>query len=112
MFSDLESDDLPERPNFNTTPSALKEDLLLASGGIVPAPIAQWLRHYQVEGVQFMYRLWKEGRGGILGDDMGLGSPSCFQTMIDRRDCPSYSIFNRCVWETRERERQETHALG
>jgi len=21
-----------------------------------------------------MYRLWKEGRGGILGDDMGLGS--------------------------------------
>jgi hypothetical protein len=24
--------------------------------------------------VEFMYALWKAGRGGILGDDMGLGS--------------------------------------
>ena len=65
---------MTERPCFDTAPPALKEDLLLASGGVIPAPIAQWLRHYQVEGVEYMYRLWKAGRGGILGDDMGLGS--------------------------------------
>ena len=74
VFSDIESDNITERPCFDTTPSAPKEDLLLASGGIIPASIAQWLRHYQVEGVEYMYRLWKQGRGGILGDDMGLGS--------------------------------------
>jgi len=74
VFSELESDDATERPDFDTTPSAPKEDLQLSSGGIIPASIAQWLRNYQVEGVEFMYRLWKSGRGGILGDDMGLGS--------------------------------------
>lgn len=76
MFSDIESDNITERPCFDTSPSAPKEDLLLASGGVIPGPIAQYLRNYQVEGVEFMYRLWKEGRGGILGDDMGLGSRS------------------------------------
>jgi SNF2 family DNA or RNA helicase len=73
-FPELDSDNTTERPSFDTTPPSPKEDLLLASGGIIPAPISQWLRSYQVEGVNFMYRLWKEGRGGILGDDMGLGS--------------------------------------
>jgi DNA excision repair protein ERCC-6-like 2 len=73
-FSDLESDNTTERPDFDTTPSAPKQDLQLSSGGVIPASIAQWLRNYQVEGVEFMYRLWKSGRGGILGDDMGLGS--------------------------------------
>lgn len=74
VFSDIESDNVTERPCFDTTPPAPKEDLLLASGGVIPASIAQWLRHYQVEGVEYMYRLWKQGRGGVLGDDMGLGS--------------------------------------
>jgi SNF2 family DNA or RNA helicase len=74
VFSDMEADNLTERPSFDAAPPAAKEDLLLASGGIIPAPIAQWLRSYQVEGVEFMYRRWMLGRGGILGDDMGLGS--------------------------------------
>jgi len=34
-----------------------------------------------------MYRLWKEGRGGVLGDDMGLGSI----LLLSQR------IANRCV---------------
>ena len=80
-FPELDFPDVSEKPAFNTTPSAPKQDLLLPSGGIVPATIAQWLRHYQVEGVDFMYSLWKSGRGGVLGDDMGLGSrdphPKC-----------------------------------
>jgi DNA excision repair protein ERCC-6-like 2 len=76
VFSDLDSENPTERPSFDTAPPAPKEDLLLASGGVIPGATAQWLRNYQVEGVEYMYRLWKEGRGGILGDDMGLGSPS------------------------------------
>jgi SNF2 family DNA or RNA helicase len=75
-FSGLNDENSIERPCFDTATSAAKEDLLLPSGGIIPGPIAQWLRSYQVEGVEYMYRLWKEGRGGILGDDMGLGSMS------------------------------------
>jgi DNA excision repair protein ERCC-6-like 2 len=35
--------------------------------------INRWLRDYQREGAQFFYERYKEGRGGILGDDMGLG---------------------------------------
>lgn len=73
IFSDLEDENETERPSFDSLPPCPKEDLLLASGGIVPAPIAQWLRDYQVEGIEFMFKLWKQGRGGILGDDMGLG---------------------------------------
>ncbi|PPQ95985.1 LOW QUALITY PROTEIN: hypothetical protein CVT26_016201 [Gymnopilus dilepis] len=38
----------------------------------VPGGINAYLREYQREGVNFMYRQYKEGRGGLLGDDMGL----------------------------------------
>jgi SNF2 family DNA or RNA helicase len=74
VFQELEADGLDERPVFDSNPCAPKQDLLLASGGVIPGPIAQWLRPYQVEGVEFMFRRWKDGQGGILGDDMGLGS--------------------------------------
>ncbi|KKA30071.1 hypothetical protein TD95_005032 [Thielaviopsis punctulata] len=43
------------------------------SGGVIPAPIAQYLRDYQVAGVGFLHRLFAYQTGGILGDDMGLG---------------------------------------
>jgi SNF2 family DNA or RNA helicase len=45
----------------------------------VPASINRFLRDYQRDGVQFFYERWCEGRGGILGDDMGLGKgfPGC-----------------------------------
>jgi SNF2 family DNA or RNA helicase len=46
---------------------------LMESGGIIPAPIAQWLRDYQVEGVQFLHEKFVKQTGAILGDDMGLG---------------------------------------
>ncbi|KAM0786057.1 hypothetical protein ACM66B_006868 [Microbotryomycetes sp. NB124-2] len=39
----------------------------------VPAPINRFLREYQREGVEFLYRQYSNGIGGILGDDMGLG---------------------------------------
>lgn len=38
----------------------------------VPLPINAFLRSYQQEGVKFLYDKYKEDRGGLLGDDMGL----------------------------------------
>ncbi|KAG6891444.1 hypothetical protein C0992_006703 [Termitomyces sp. T32_za158] len=38
----------------------------------VPAAINTYLRDYQRDGVQFFYKQYAEGRGGLLGDDMGL----------------------------------------
>ncbi|KAG5289828.1 CHR9/SNF2/SWI2 [Histoplasma ohiense] len=80
-FDDVEfSDDenleaLSEKPNFqNATPSRKYEDIQLPySLGLIPAPIAQWLRDYQVQGVEFLHELFIYQKGGILGDDMGLG---------------------------------------
>lgn len=36
----------------------------------VPAPINSRLLPHQRDGVKFLYNLYREGRGGILGDDM------------------------------------------
>jgi len=41
---------------------------------MVPASINTYLREYQREGVVFFWDLYKQGRGGLLGDDMGLVS--------------------------------------
>jgi len=76
-FSDDERlESLKERPAVSEfmQPRAPYEDIELpASYGIIPAPIAQFLRKYQVEGVEFLHELFVYQRGGILGDDMGLG---------------------------------------
>lgn len=80
-FDDMEfSDDerleyLRERPDFpKARPSAPYKDIQLPySLGLIPAPIAQWLRDYQVHGVSFLHKLFVYQTGGILGDDMGLG---------------------------------------
>ncbi|KLJ06638.1 hypothetical protein EMPG_09252 [Blastomyces silverae] len=75
-FSDDERlEDLNEKPNFQkVAPSRKYEDIQLPySLGLIPAPIAQWLRDYQVHGVEFLHELFVYQKGGILGDDMGLG---------------------------------------
>ncbi|RMZ78391.1 hypothetical protein DV738_g3894, partial [Chaetothyriales sp. CBS 135597] len=66
---------LKERPDFpNLKPCAAYEDIELPySLGLIPAPIAQYLREYQVKGAAFLHELFVYQRGGILGDDMGLG---------------------------------------
>lgn len=68
---------LTERPGVseNMQPkNAYKDIELPLSHGVIPAPIAQFLRQpYQVEGVEFMHKLFVYQEGGILGDDMGLG---------------------------------------
>lgn len=80
-FDDVEfSDDenlefLKEKPSFrDITPPKPYEDIPLPfSLGLISAPIAQWLRDYQVEGAAFMHELFVYQKGGVLGDDMGLG---------------------------------------
>jgi DNA excision repair protein ERCC-6-like 2 len=66
---------LKERPDFPmVTPSAPYKDIELPySLGLIPAPIAQYLREYQVKGAAFLHELFVYQKGGILGDDMGLG---------------------------------------
>ncbi len=41
---------------------------------MVPSSINVFLREYQRDGIQFFWERWRDGRGGILGDDMGLVS--------------------------------------
>ncbi|ROV96405.1 hypothetical protein VSDG_05450 [Cytospora chrysosperma] len=76
-FSDDERDPsrLEKRPDFdNIQPCRPYKDILLnTSGGRIPAPIAQYLRDYQVEGVRFLHYHFVYQTGCILGDDMGLG---------------------------------------
>ena len=75
-FSDDERlQHLKERPHFpDLKKQAPYKDVELPySLGIIPAPIAQYLRDYQVQGVEFLHRLYVYQKGGILGDDMGLG---------------------------------------
>lgn len=74
-FSDDEQlERLAERPQFPAHPPGKYEDIQLPySLGLIPAPIAQWLRDYQIQGVKFLHELFVYQKGGILGDDMGLG---------------------------------------
>lgn len=78
-FSDDDrSNSREERPVFDDStgvkPCRPYEDVELEySAGVIPAPIAQYLRDYQIVGVKFLHRLFVYQKGGVLGDDMGLG---------------------------------------
>jgi DNA excision repair protein ERCC-6-like 2 len=75
-FSDDEHlQDLLERPNFPLSGASrpYKAIELPNSLGVIPAPTAQFLRDYQIDGVKFLHELFVYQKGGILGDDMGLG---------------------------------------
>lgn len=75
-FSDDERlEFLKEKPAFkDLKPCSPYKDITLPfSLGLIPAPIAQWLRQYQVDGAAFLHELFVYQKGGILGDDMGLG---------------------------------------
>ncbi|KAL1413120.1 hypothetical protein Q8F55_000869 [Vanrija albida] len=64
-----------ERPNFPATPEQrLRGPYLLDKENpamAIPASINRFLRDYQRDGTQFLYNKYKQGVGGILGDDMG-----------------------------------------
>ncbi|KHN96599.1 SNF2-related protein [Metarhizium album ARSEF 1941] len=70
--------ELKQRPEFDARsgvkPSRPYKDIELPqSAGLIPAPIAQYLRDYQVVGAKFLHRKFVFQEGCILGDDMGLG---------------------------------------
>ena len=72
---DEHMESLKERPNLPKGVNHGKyEDIdLQNSGATIPAPVAQYLRDYQVKGAAFLHELFVYQKGGILGDDMGLG---------------------------------------
>lgn len=72
-FSDSETDEKPQLGKVTKPQRGKKKIRLRESGGIIPAPVAQWLRDYQVEGVEFLHERFVRQTGAILGDDMGLG---------------------------------------
>ncbi|UPX11938.1 uncharacterized protein EKO05_0002521 [Ascochyta rabiei] len=73
-FSDSETEEKPQLDKA-VKPQRGKKKIRLGgeSGGVIPAAIAQWLRDYQVEGVEFLHERFVKQIGAILGDDMGLG---------------------------------------
>ena len=72
-FSDSESEERPILHKNTKTQRDKKDIVLVQSSGIIPAPIAQWLREYQVEGAIALHANFVRQTGIILGDDMGLG---------------------------------------
>ncbi|XP_031255317.1 switch 2 isoform X1 [Pistacia vera] len=68
----------PQLGQFQIDHTGPFEPLLLSEDGEVPliqvpASINCRLLEHQREGVKFLYRLYKNNHGGVLGDDMGLG---------------------------------------
>ncbi|KAK6439195.1 hypothetical protein LTR95_004597 [Oleoguttula sp. CCFEE 5521] len=76
-FSDDERfEELAERPVLTESMPSTNhyEDIVLEySGGLIPAPVAQFLKPYQIDGIQFLHQAFVYQKGVILGDDMGLG---------------------------------------
>ncbi|NWT82304.1 ER6L2 protein, partial [Lanius ludovicianus] len=70
----FDEDDL-EKPYFpdQNLPSPAVAFKLSDNGDFIPYTINRYLRDYQREGAQFLYRHYANKRGCILGDDMGLG---------------------------------------
>jgi hypothetical protein len=69
--------DLKPRPGFPLAPEQQRHGPLVLDDGTktqVPPTINTYLRDYQREGVKFFWNQYQEGRGGLLGDDMGLVS--------------------------------------
>jgi len=69
---ELEGAALPDPSQAHLPPLVLTHE---ASGVTlqVPGSLNQHLRPYQREGVEFLFKQYAEGRGGVLADDMGLG---------------------------------------
>jgi DNA excision repair protein ERCC-6-like 2 len=106
---------LKERPYFpdSKSPRPYKDVHLPTTAGVIPAPIAQWLREYQIDGARFLHELFIYQRGGLLGDDMGLGktiqviaflTAACGKTG-DERDKKRMRKFNKALEKQRSQGR-------
>ncbi|KAJ3868496.1 P-loop containing nucleoside triphosphate hydrolase protein [Lentinula novae-zelandiae] len=70
----MDSPQINPRPGFQSPESSVNEPFFLDLGNNIkiPSTINIFLRDYQRNGVQFFYERYRAGRGGLLGDDMGL----------------------------------------
>eukprot|EP00966_Prymnesium_polylepis_P142951 3299990-Prymnesium_polylepis.1 len=78
-------DDDDQWPKLSCAPHGPREDVALgprprradgslySAEAVLPGSIAQHLRTYQREGVEWMWAQYAKDKGGILGDEMGLG---------------------------------------
>ncbi|XP_030462305.1 switch 2 [Syzygium oleosum] len=90
----------PKSASFQFDPTGPFEPLVLSSDGEarvvqVPSSINCRLLEHQREGVRFLYNLYKNNHGGILGDDMGLGKTIqtiAFLAAIFGKDAESESL--------------------
>ncbi len=73
-----------------------------------PASLQATLRHYQVEGYQWLARLSRWGVGGVLADDMGLGKTvQALGVLLDRGpDGPALVVAPTSVGDNWMRETQ------
>ncbi|GAW01605.1 rad26-like snf2 family dna-dependent atpase [Lentinula edodes] len=71
---EMDSPQINPRPGFQSPESSVNEPFFLDPGNNIkiPSTINIFLRDYQRNGVQFFYERYRAGRGGLLGDDMGL----------------------------------------
>lgn len=93
---------LAEKPQLpGLTPPEAHQDIRLGDIGVIPAPIAKFLKPYQVEGTEWLQSLFVTQEGGILGDDMGLGKTiqiiafltAAFGKTADERDAKRMRTF-------------------
>ncbi|KAK8020430.1 SNF2 superfamily RAD26-like protein [Apiospora arundinis] len=105
---DEELEKLEKKPQFDPLGGVqpcrpYKDVQIKGTLGVIPAPVAQYLRDYQIEGVEFLHELFVYQKGGILGDDMGLGKTvqvAAFLTVAygktgDQRDAKRMRKFRR-----------------
>ncbi|KAK8114190.1 hypothetical protein PG999_006259 [Apiospora kogelbergensis] len=107
---DEEVGKLEEKPQFDPRSGVqpcrdYKDIRIKGTLGVIPASIAQYLRDYQIEGIEFLHELFVYQRGGILGDDMGLGKTvqvaafltAAYGKTADERDAGRMRKFRRAT---------------
>lgn len=91
---DLHSRGLDPKKSKYTTPVLI---------GVIPCPIAKWLRDYQIQGAQFLLDRFAWQQGGILADDMGLGKTIqviAFLTAVFGKTADNRDINRRASFKT------------
>lgn len=70
------------KPTTNTKTTTNPTPSTTTGKTMVPAAINTYLREYQRDGVRFFWDMYKDGKGGLLGDDMGLVGSSFLVLLV------------------------------
>lgn len=63
----------PDQPKEGFRVNEEEGTFYLTKGFSLPSDIYENLFEHQKTGVTWLYKLYLQGKGGVLGDDMGLG---------------------------------------